>query len=194
LPSTVRTTTTGCRRVPAASHRDEPHAKPPLPCDFPVQATMLHPARVALTRRTTGAGQGFGHRGRDKWPLSEGAAQDWRCFPRERGQHGFGARRASLDILQVSHRGQASVLHSDEPAKQSLGRRAAVTQAPCPAHGQRREDCPLSLACRDSRRGDGHFHPAQFRVDINRSCPPAAAAADHPVPEGAGDTSWTEPK
>jgi hypothetical protein len=85
-----------------------------------------------------------------------------------------------LDIIEVPHRREASCLHPIEPMFEALCRWPTRAQAPCPAHCQRCENCPVCLASRDARRRDRCFHPIALLLKARKTpeMKPHAGAGD----------------
>ena len=91
---------------------------------------------------------------------------------------------ARADQASISSRCRIAVRHAvsipSSHRARRLSRWATGAQPPCPAHGQRRKDCPLALAGRDPRRRDRRFHPVAVLPEA-RKAPEVKAHA------GAGD-------
>ena len=134
------------QRLLRSSVRRAPHPEPSLPGHLMDQTACFHPSKVALNGGAAGFGHRLGHWGRDERPFGQYGTQGrWR-LARELGHFGFCPSRPCFDCVEVPHRGQTCSLHPDKPPRQTVNRRTARTQPPCPAHSHWRKDRSFTLA------------------------------------------------
>ena len=142
---------------------DPPHPIPPLPRHLVDQTTRFHPSKVALDGSPAGADQGLGHRSGHERPFGKYRAQGRGRAAGKRAHLGFRPRRPCLDIIEVTHCGQACGLHPVKPTRQTVSGWATGAQSSCPAHGQRREERPLAAVTAASIRSPCCPRPARLQ-------------------------------